>query len=84
MDCYYIIALRLKHRQHNAQVLQELLTKYGCNIKVRLGLHDTGENFCSNDGVIILQACGKAEELEGMVKALNDLEGVSAKMIDLN
>ena len=34
------------------------LTEYGCNIKLRVGLHETGEDFCSDDGVIMLQACG--------------------------
>ncbi|MDF9825251.1 hypothetical protein M2475_001735 [Breznakia sp. PF5-3] len=84
MSCYYIIGLRLSYRQHNALQLQETLTKYGCNIKMRLGLHETDEKYCSNDGVIILQACGEKEEINEMLNAFNALEGVNAKMMDLN
>ena len=84
MSCYYIIGLRLRYRQHNAAVLQEELTKFGCNIKMRLGLHETDEKSCSNDGLIVLQVCGEKEKVEEMLVAFNKLEGVSAKLMDLN
>ncbi len=84
MNCYYIIGLRVNHRTGNAVKLQEVLTKFGCNIKLRVGLHETSEEFCSDDGVIMLQACGDRETLEAMLDAFNALEGVSAKMLDLN
>ena len=51
MNCYYIIGLRVDHRHANALNLQKTLTEYGCNIKLRVGLHETGEDFCSDDGV---------------------------------
>lgn len=84
MSCYYIIGLRVNYRQHNALLLQETLTKYGCNIKMRLGLHETDEKYCSNDGFIILQACGATEVIEEMVAAFSELDGVTAKVMDLN
>lgn len=84
MSCYYIIGLRLNARSHNAALLQEELTKFGCNIKMRLGLHETDEKYCANDGVILLQACGEAEEIQTMLAAFNALDGVSAKLMDLN
>ena len=82
MNCYYIIGLRVDHR--HAVGLQELLTKFGCNIKLRVGLHETGEDFCSDDGVIMLQACGDQATIDKMAAAFNALEGVSAKVMDLN
>ena len=48
----YIIGIRVHHRVANAVGLQELLTKFGCNIKLRVGLHETSEKFCADDGVI--------------------------------
>lgn len=84
MHCYYIIGLRVNHRTGNAVTLQEVLTKYGCNIKLRVGLHETSEEFCSDDGVIMLQACGDRAIVEEMLAAFNALEGVSAQMLDLN
>ncbi|MDL2236884.1 hypothetical protein LJC56_03505 [Christensenellaceae bacterium OttesenSCG-928-K19] len=84
MSCYYIIGLRLDNRTHNAAKLQEVLTGHGCNIKVRLGLHEASEEFCANDGLIMLQPCGEKEQIESLLAALNGLEGVKAKLIDLN
>ena len=84
MSCYYIVGLRLNNRTHNATLLQEVLTKHGCNIKVRLGLHEASEDVCANDGLIVLQPCGKKEVIEAMVAELDSLDGVSAKLMDLN
>ncbi|MDH6367275.1 MULTISPECIES: hypothetical protein [Breznakia] len=84
MDCYYIIGLRLASRVHNAVKLQEVLTKSGCNIKTRLGLHETDEKYCSNDGLIIIQACGTKAEIDDMMTAFNEIEGITAKLMDLN
>ena len=84
MNCYYIIGLRINHRHANAAKLQELLTQYGCSIRLRVGLHETSEVSCSDDGVILLQACGEAETIGNMMRACNDLDGVCAKLMDLN
>ena len=37
MGCYYVIGLRVDHRRANAAGLQETLTRYGCNIRLRVG-----------------------------------------------
>jgi hypothetical protein len=49
-----------------------------------LGLHEAGDNACANDGLIVLQPCGEKEEVEQLVEELNKLEGITAKLIDLN
>jgi len=84
MSCYYIIGIRLDNRVNNAVKFQEVLTKNGCRIKTRLGLHEVDENACANDGIIILQPYGKKEDVEALVNELNSVEGVTAKYIDLN
>lgn len=84
MNCFYIIGLRVNHRTGNAVKLQEVLTKFGCSIRLRVGLHETSEQFCSDDGVIMLQVCGDEASVKGMVDAFNQMEGVTAKMMDLN
>ena len=82
-NCCYIIGVRVNHRVANAVGLQELLTKYGCNIRLRVGLHETNENFCADDGIIMLQVCGDKDAREGMVAALNAMDGITAKMLEL-
>ena len=78
-NCCYIIGVRVNHRVANAVGLQEVLTKYGCNIKLRVGLHETSEKFCADDGVIMLQVCGEKADLEGMVSALNAMEAADVE-----
>ncbi|HOQ08192.1 MAG TPA: hypothetical protein PK127_03730 [Clostridiales bacterium] len=84
MSCYYIIGVRMDNRIDNAVKFQEVLTRNGCRIRARLGLHDVSEDACSNDGIIILQPYGSREDVEALVNELNCLEGITARYIDLN
>jgi len=84
MSYYYIIGVRINNRINNAVKFQEVLTKNGCKIRARLGLHEVSNDACSNDGIIILQPYGSKEDVEALVQELNSLEGVTAQYIDLN
>ena len=84
MSYYYVIGVRMDNRVSNAASFQQVLTKNGCKIKARLGLHEVSEDLCATDGIIILQPFGEKEEIEQLVKDLNQLDGVKAKLIDLN
>lgn len=84
MSCYYIIGIRMDNRVNNAVKFQEILTKNGCKIRTRLGLHELSEDACSNDGIIVLQPYGSKEDVEALVKEFNSLEGITARYIDLN
>jgi hypothetical protein len=84
MNSFYIIGIRVNHRRANAALLQEVLTKYGCNIKLRVGLHEAGEDRCSDDGVILLQVCGDENNAQEMIAAVSKIDGVCAKLMDLN
>ena len=84
MSYYYVIGVRMDNRVANASSFQQVLTKNGCKIKARLGLHEVSADACAADGLIILQPFGEKEEIEQLVIDLNKLEGVKAKLIDLN
>lgn len=84
MSYYYIIGVRMDNRVGNAAKFQEILTKNGCKLKARLGLHEVSDDACSNDGIIVLQPYGSKEDVEALVKDLNSLDGITAKLIDLN
>lgn len=84
MSYYYVIGIRMDNRVSNASSFQRVLTKNGCKIKARLGLHEVGEELCATDGLIILQPYGEKDEVEQLVKELNALDGIKAKLIDLN
>ncbi len=84
MACYYVVGVRLDNRIRNSLNFQDVLTKNGCQIKARIGLHEADDKMCASDGLIILQPCGKKEDIEQLTVDLNNIEGVSAKLIDLN
>lgn len=84
MDCNSLMALRVADRDSSALKIQEVLTKHGCQINMRLGLHDTdGGNVCSSTGTMILRLCCPASEAKEIEAALVKIPGVKAKFIDL-
>jgi metal-responsive CopG/Arc/MetJ family transcriptional regulator len=83
MGCYNVMAILVNERSNSAKELQDVLTRYGCIISVRLGLHQAG-NACSEEGLIILQLCGSSEEIKALEDNLNSIKGVKAKSIELS
>jgi len=71
-----IMGLVVESRNKKAPKLQEVLTKHGCIIKTRLGLHEATEDNCSQEGVIVLLLSGKSEEIEELEKDIGKLEGI--------
>ncbi|WP_409372115.1 hypothetical protein [Pseudobacteroides cellulosolvens] len=71
------MAIVISHRSKNAPDVQKVLTKFGCMIKVRLGLHEAG-NVCSEEGLIVLQLAGDSSEIKNFQEELNAIEGVRA------
>ena len=78
---YQVILIKIDHRSSEASKVQSLLTECGCNIKVRLGLHEVSKEYCANDGLIILEVNGTDDELKSMITGLNAIEYVEAKLV---
>ncbi|MDP4089172.1 MAG: hypothetical protein Q8930_07900 [Bacillota bacterium] len=78
-----IMALTIDPRVDHAPQVQTVLTKHGCIIKTRLGLHETSEDHCENRGLILLQINGKKGEIETLERELEDVEGVNVKYMTL-
>ncbi|WP_010665603.1 hypothetical protein [Marinilabilia salmonicolor] len=75
----HIIGIHVEDRFDEAQQVQEILTRYGCSIKTRLGLHNTNGTNCSQGGIIILQLIPDNEKAELLIRAMKKLEGVEVK-----
>ncbi|MBQ8460550.1 hypothetical protein IJ541_10680 [bacterium] len=58
-----IIGVSLDNRIEEAVKFQEILTKYGCIIRTRIGLHNIGEYKCLNNGIILLEVTDKINEI---------------------
>ena len=77
-----IIAVKVNGRTANAVKVQEILTKYGCHIKTRVGFHEVSDDECSMDGILIVQLMGEEKGIQDMFEALNNLDGVTPKKIE--
>lgn len=77
-----ILGVMVKKRIETAVNFQELLSEYGCYISTRIGLHAAGEDYCSPDGIVLLEVINghedKATELE---KKLKELDVIVQKMV---
>jgi hypothetical protein len=59
------------------------LTKHGCKIKTRLGLHEASEDSCEERGLILLQLDSDSEGVKQLERELDDVEGVKVKYMTL-
>lgn len=78
MDCRTIMAVNVSRRTNSAPKVQQVLTKYGCIINLRVGLHETGD-VCADDGLILLSLCGTKREVAALKAELAKLSGVKVK-----
>ena len=76
------MAIRASQRRENVEALQRVLTAYGCNIKMRLGLHEAGD-ACSEDGLIILHLVDLDGEVAAFKKELDKLSGIRYDVMDI-
>lgn len=83
-NCSVIMAVLQENRVETATKVQEVLTKYGCYIRVRLGLHDSGVEQCTNNGIILLQLCGNDMPLKEMEEKLVSIQNVKVKYMKLD
>jgi len=71
-----IMALKITPRNIHAGEVQNILTKNGCIIKTRLGLHEVSSDACSPNGLIILNLDGTDEEIGVLTEELTSIDGV--------
>lgn len=79
MEDFQLMLIKVNQRVQKATEVQSLLTEYGCLIKMRLGLHEAGDQ-CSNQGLIILQLTGGQDERQEFERRLGEIKGVTFKV----
>ena len=75
-DTTTIMAISINPRNISAPKVQEVLTKHGCIIETRLGLHNHTLNECSNRGIILLTLYGEEKEINALNEDLKAIDGV--------
>jgi hypothetical protein len=77
-----ILGILIKHRQQNILLVQDILSKFGCSIRTRLGINISHEYKVSDAGLILLELTGDIKEMDKLEDALSDLHEVQVnKMV---
>ena len=71
-----ILGLMVNDTAKGADKIQGILTKYGCVIRTRLGLHDINEDYAGDTGLMLLELVGDMNECLRLENELLTLEGV--------
>jgi hypothetical protein len=76
---HIVLGVHITGRAQHVPRVQDLFTQYGCSIKTPLGLHDVAENFCSPNGLILLEMAGPEGPIFELMEKLQALEGVDVQ-----
>ncbi len=79
-----IIGIHISERINDAVKIQDILTKFGCSIKTRIGLHDVSDDYCSPCGLVILELTGDINECDRLEMELEKVKGVVIKKMTFN
>jgi hypothetical protein len=74
-----ILGVLITNREKEAGNVQGILTKFGCSIKTRLGLHEISNDLCNPCGLILLELIGDTSEMDKLEESLGHLNGVQLK-----
>jgi len=74
-----ILGIQITDRQKEAGKVQAVLTKYGCSIKTRLGLHEVNNDLCSTSGLILLELTGDKSEMDKLEIELKAIGGTQTQ-----
>jgi hypothetical protein len=76
---HIIVGVHITDRVEHVSKVQHLFTEYGCWIRTRLGLHESNAEYCSPNGMILLEMIDNDAKCDQLSAALNAIEGVEAK-----
>lgn len=78
-----ILGIKILNRLSNAIDVQSILTKHGCIINTRIGLHENAGCDCSTSGLILLEIIDdkKAVEMINELKCLGSDEDIKVRQM---
>jgi hypothetical protein len=75
----WVLGIYVSERVQKVNQIQPILTKFGCSIKTRLGLHETDGENCSKNGLMVLELSGDPAEFVKLENELLRVEGLDVK-----
>jgi hypothetical protein len=79
MKKHVVFGVHVTDRLKHVDRVQHLLSEYGCNIKTRLELHEVSEQFCSSNGLLLLEMVGDEKKCMELADKLNAVEGIEVQ-----
>lgn len=79
MDKHILVGVHITERVKHASQVQEVLTRFGCQIRTRLGLHEADKGICSSNGLILLELVDDEAKLKELQAALTAISGVEVQ-----
>ncbi len=77
-----VVTVLISRRTEDVPRFQEVLTRHGCVIKTRLGIHEV--EGCGEDGLVILYVACEERELASLTADIDALGTVRAKVTKLD
>lgn len=71
-----VVGIHIFDRIKEARRSQQLFSRYGRLIKVRLGFHELNDDVCSRAGIILLKVDGQHPDFNDFYEQLKALGGV--------
>lgn len=78
-----IMAVSITPRTVNAADVQSVLTKHGCIISTRLGIHEISPVMCSENGLVLLHIYSEIGEVKKLESDLLKIDGIKVKYMAL-
>ena len=76
---HVILGVHVTNRVEHTPSVQNVLTEFGCNIKTRVGLHDVNDNYCSPNGLLLIEFIGSDKEREQIMEKLSAIQGIEVQ-----
>ncbi len=77
-----ILGIKLHDRLSSSEEFQKILSKYGCIIRTRLGLHEVDETVCKQYGIIILELVNNSENTN-LISELRQLKDLTLGVMEI-
>ena len=81
MKKHILVGVHITERAIHAGDVQNVLSKYGCSIRTRLGLHEADSGVCSPTGLIVLEMTDDETTVADMTSELQAFEGIEVQQM---
>ena len=75
----WVLGVNITNRVSSVALVQNVLAKFGCSIRTRLGLHHSDPSGCEGCGLILLELYGDQDEFSKLENELLKIEGTEVK-----